>query len=197
MASTTKTTTTPRIRKASMADYDGIMAIDKNSVIYGGYDYLPREFPDFIRRHEGYVLLADHKSNDNNDNTAAVEEIIGFLGVIITDGGKSFALIGGRIRADFQNRGFFRFLVSAVTEATVAAHPAVTTRRMSVGVYNPHLNRLLQSHDVVTRGFFLFLTPLQWEERKKSWGSRGGGDFKVVSKMQKVRKCLKKKKNAR
>ena len=136
---------TRTVRKASFEDYDCVVAISENATIYGGYDYLPREFENIMTRHDGFILEMDN-------------QVVGFLAFALTDGGESFTPIGGRIREDYQNLGLFKFLLDAVTKHVLDTYPAVTSRRMSIEESNPHMNRLLETHSVVYRGIFACMT---------------------------------------
>ena len=91
------------VRKASLQDFINVRKITKKSIIYSGFDYLPPAFESMLTRHGGYLMEMD-------------DQIVGFLGYIITDGGTSFIPIGGRIHDDFKNQGLFRFLMDSVTK---------------------------------------------------------------------------------
>ena len=110
------------VRKASLDDYDDVMAITKNATIYDGHDYLSLEFNEIITHHEGYILIVEN-------------QVIGFMAVIMTDGGTSFNTKAGRIREDFQNRGLYKFLTDTATELVLDAYPSVTSRRMFIQVH--------------------------------------------------------------
>ena len=133
------------VRKASLQDFINVRKITKKSIIYSGFDYLPPAYESILTRHGGYVLEID-------------DQVVGFLGYIITDGGTSFIPIGGRIHDDFKNQGLFRFLMDSVTKALCAALPQISSRRMSINMSNPHAKKLISLHSVVCRGKHVRMT---------------------------------------
>ena len=142
-----------QFRKASSDDHASVMAIAEKAVIYGGNDYLPFEFDGIMRRHGGYVLEADHR-------------VVGFLAYVITEGGASFTPVGGRIHGDYQKKGLFGYLMSAMTKELTSANPGITTRRMSIDGNNPFAKRLMESHDVIFRGDYLIASLDEAKEKR-------------------------------
>ncbi|KAK3577191.1 hypothetical protein CHS0354_037531 [Potamilus streckersoni] len=107
------------IRKATTADKDAVLALNKN--VYGGLDYLPSYYDEFLKNPIAmpFVITLDGK-------------IIGYLCALVVDNGETVVHRAGRIDPKFQGKGYYKVLSQHVTEKVMERYN-LKTRGMVTG----------------------------------------------------------------
>ena len=107
------------LRLAQHEDYEGILGITREEVLWGGMDYLPFTLENWLKEAE------DESSNRRNFVFVLIGNIVGFVSIYFQNDGKVGAKFAFRVSKELRGKGYGKQITNLLGEHLKEKYPTM------------------------------------------------------------------------